>query len=140
MYSIVFALLLALSPTAALVRGTAARGTIALRAVRAGRWSAPVMLADEGGEEKTTDWDNAWQSEMKKRSDGTAEWRPEGREPVSAQQLAAIRAAKAGDDIAVNVQSWSGDWRFWLGIIAVISVATAALTYGGASDAAPYTV
>lgn len=81
--------------------------------------------------EPEVDWDSAWQVEQKKIDDGTASWRPEGREPVSEQQKLARNVDRATRDAQASVSQWTGQWQFWLGILAVISVATALLGQGG---------
>jgi hypothetical protein len=59
------------------------------------------------GSKPSDDWDSAWQREIAKRKQGQAEWRPEGREPVSRQQLVEARGKKVTDDAVVAVQRWS---------------------------------
>jgi len=75
--------------------------------------------------ESGIDWDNAWQTELTKRKTGTANWRPEGREAVTEEQVSKAKAKMAADDVAVAMQQASTDWRFWFGVIAVVSVITA---------------
>lgn len=86
------------------------------------------------------DWDGAWQSELEKRSTGTASWRPEGREPVSAQRLAEVRLKRKANEIQGSISTNLTDWRFLLGIIAVISVATAVLGHSSAPDQTSFSV
>jgi len=105
--------------------------------------------------------DSAWKTEMSGRQEGTAGWRPEGREPVSETQVAEARVKKSLDDASVNAQMAmtvrtpptlelacsparlpvthaharsraleipaKQDWKFLLGILAVLSVGTALL-------------
>ena len=82
---------------------------------------------DERDAEYTVDWDSAWQKEIKTREEGTSGWRPEGRAPVSDEQLREARVKKTVDDAQVNLQLATTDWRFWVGILAVLSVGTALL-------------
>ena len=98
---------------------------------------------------------SAWKKEIGGRSDGTAGWRPEGREPVSEQQIAEARVKKTLDDASLNAQvavtvrtpptsarvrasrshaffspacaRRPQDWKFLLGILVVLSVGTALL-------------
>jgi len=56
----------------------------------------------------STDWDTAWQREVAKRKQGQAEWRPEGLEPVSDQQLGGTPGEKIPNDAADAVQRLSG--------------------------------
>lgn len=44
--------------------------------------------------ESGVDWDSAWSAELAKRSEGKREWRPEGREAVSAEQVAKAKAKR----------------------------------------------
>jgi len=71
------------------------------------------------------DWDASWQAEQLKRNAGQAEWRPEGREPVSEQQVLQARGQRIADDTAATLQGWTGDWRLWVGILLAVSVLTA---------------
>ncbi|KAL3908634.1 MAG: hypothetical protein SGPRY_009718, partial [Prymnesium sp.] len=71
--------------------------------------------------ESGVDWDSAWSAELAKRGEGKREWRPEGREAVSAEQVAKAKAKRTADDLAVSLQQASADWRFWFGVIAFIS-------------------
>ena len=71
------------------------------------------------------DWDTAWQKEISAREQGTTGWRPEGREPVSEQAVREAKLEKIADDAQANLQMAAGDWKLWVGLLAVISVATA---------------
>ena len=58
----------------------------------------------EDASEYSVDWDTAWSKEISSREEGTQQWRPEGREAVTEQQLATARATKAMDDASFNMQ------------------------------------
>ena len=103
----------------------------------------------EDASEYSVDWDTAWSKEISSREEGTQQWRPEGREAVTEQQLATARATKAMDDASFNMQMaatvritarflslslfvltrallcHTQDWRFWIAILAVLSIGTA---------------
>ena len=81
--------------------------------------------------------DAAWQTELSKRAAGTQAWRPEGREPAGQEQLFMARAAVATETAQAELDMLSGDWRFWMGIIAALSVGSA---LAGAYNEANYIV
>ena len=72
------------------------------------RCVAPLLSADSPDDpdksEYTVDWDSAWKSEMDTRETGTARWRPEGREPVSEEQIRTARVKQSLDDASFNLQ------------------------------------
>ena len=103
--------------------------------------------------------DTAWKKEVSSRVEGTPGWRPEGREPVSDQQIREAQLKRGLDDAQLNVQmastvsvaspfhaipprsltslsclSCSQDWKFWVGILAVLSIATALLGHPSPGD------
>ena len=103
--------------------------------------------------------DTAWKKEVSSRVEGTPGWRPEGREPVSDQQVREAQLKRGLDDAQLNVQmastvserlfharsrhasltslsclSCSQDWKFWVGILAVLSIATALLGHPSPGD------
>ena len=97
------------------------------------RSRAAKMATEEGRPEKdtgeySTDWDGAWAAELAKRSAGNQAWRPEGREPVTEEQVLKARATKTVDEAQQQLTQATADWRFWLGLIAVLSVASAVAT------------
>lgn len=118
----------AFSP-AARARGHVA-GAAAHHAAR-GRAAAPRLSGSEsegdgdGDASYSIDWDTAWQKELSARETGTTGWRPEGREPVTETKLAEAKISKLADDAQANLQVAAGDWKLWVGVLAVISVATA---------------
>ena len=96
-----------------------------------GRAATPVLSGSkpegEGNDDASysIDWDTAWQKELSARETGTSGWRPEGREPVTETKLAEAKISKLADDAQANLQVAAGDWKLWVGVLAVISVATA---------------
>ena len=63
--------------------------------------------------------------EISARDTGVSSWRPEGRTPVPQDAVREARIKKGLDDAQFNLQQASADWRFWVAILATISVATA---------------
>ena len=98
----------------------------------------PLTMSDEGeqteegeaADDASTDWDSAWQQEVAKRKTGTAGWRPEGRAPPTEAELARVRAERAVSDaqgqVLGTLGEWNKSWVFWIGVIAIISLLTAA--------------
>ena len=121
------------SPCLALVPGVLPRPPIrSLQLIRSRSSSMATMLAKEDGEGKdsgssefSTDWDNAWQEEVEKRSQGTQSWRPEGREPISPEALREARMNRMRDETMAGVQKAAGGWQLWAGLIAFVAVLTA---------------
>ena len=153
-------LLLSLQPSAAWLAPASHAGcrSLTLRSSRSPARMSSMMPPDEGAPDEDgrpnsrIDWDGAWQSEVAKRKAGTAEWRPEGRDAVSEQQIveakaklavtarprldqrpvvvcsgACVRACVQADEAAATLQQATADWRFWFGVIALVSVVTAVL-------------
>ena len=84
--------------------------------------------------EYSIDWDSAWQLELAKQKAGTASWRPEGREPPESEDVVKARLKVAKDTAGLELQQLAGDWRFWIGIVAVFSVVTAVLGHSSADQ------
>ena len=96
------------------VSATALQVGAALRSAPARRCAAPLLSAmpepgsePDGGDEYTVDWDTAWKKELSSREDGKSTWRPEGREPVSDDQLREARVRKSLDDAQFSLQTAS---------------------------------
>lgn len=110
---------------------TVASARPATTAVRAAARTVPMLMMSSDSpqppEDKdySVDWDTAWASELSRRQSGDASWRPEGREPVSEQQVAQARVQQSADDAVATIQSWSSDWKLWVGLLLFISVVTA---------------
>lgn len=114
----------------AVTPSTSLRPALVAAAPRSARVTTCVMAAGEEQDnpEYSTDWDSAWRTELSRREEGPQGWRPEGREPPTQQQLMEARAATVTDEAAVQMQEWNRDWRFWMAIIAVLSVSSAVVT------------
>lgn len=73
------------------------------------RCASPLLMSEEESKpedtEYTVDWDTAWKKEVSMRDEGAASWRPEGREPVTEQQLAEVRVKRTVDDAQFNLQA-----------------------------------
>ena len=91
------------------------------------------------GDDLGVDWDNAWKKELESRQTGVADWRPEGRAPVSEQAVveAQLRrgADQALDTAQVSLNQWTGKWQFWVFVLAAVSVATTLASHGGGQQA-----
>tara|TARA_B110001452_G_scaffold204054_1_gene174042 strand:- start:1592 stop:2011 length:420 start_codon:yes stop_codon:yes gene_type:complete len=128
--------------TLALTPSTSLRPALVAAAPRSARVATCSMAAsEEDSTDYSTDWDSAWRTELRRREQGLVTWRPEGMEPVSTEVLLKARAATATDEAAVQLQEWNRDWRFWAGIIAVLSVTSAVATkLNEASEATAYLI
>ena len=89
--------------------------------------------SEDSSSEYRVDWDSAWSAEIARRED-ISTWRPEGLEPPTTSALANARLKTGVDNAQATLQTWSGDWRVWVGFIAALSVATALV--GHSSDGA----
>ena len=112
---------------AAAARGRRPPRRASLRRCTVVRLAADSDPSDEPSPDPnySIDWDTAWQKEISAREQGTTGWRPEGREPVSEQAVREAKLEKIADDAQANLQMAAGDWKLWVGLLAVISVATA---------------
>jgi len=117
------------------------RRTPAHRAIALRRCAAPRLDAADREEENaedsnnySVDWDSAWKKEVSAREEGNAGWRPEGREPVAEQAVREAQINKIADNAQANLQMAAGDWKLWVGLLAVISVATAFAGHAPAGD------
>eukprot|EP00316_Scyphosphaera_apsteinii_P002493 CAMPEP_0119320506 /NCGR_PEP_ID=MMETSP1333-20130426/52646_1 /TAXON_ID=418940 /ORGANISM="Scyphosphaera apsteinii, Strain RCC1455" /LENGTH=117 /DNA_ID=CAMNT_0007327241 /DNA_START=87 /DNA_END=440 /DNA_ORIENTATION=- len=81
--------------------------------------------SDDGG--VSVDWDSAWREELDKRKSGTANWRPEGREAVSEQDVLKARIQTGIDDASLQMNVLTKSWQFWIAVILALSLLTAAL-------------
>eukprot|EP00326_Haptolina_ericina_P023679 CAMPEP_0181178912 /NCGR_PEP_ID=MMETSP1096-20121128/5976_1 /TAXON_ID=156174 ORGANISM="Chrysochromulina ericina, Strain CCMP281" /NCGR_SAMPLE_ID=MMETSP1096 /ASSEMBLY_ACC=CAM_ASM_000453 /LENGTH=139 /DNA_ID=CAMNT_0023267219 /DNA_START=27 /DNA_END=446 /DNA_ORIENTATION=- len=104
---------------------------------RTSRVNALSMLSPPEGEssgdgflpERNVDWDSEWRTELQRRESGTTTWRPEGREPPSKQELTEAQLKLASDSAGVTLNQLTGDWRFWMSILAAVSVLTALVSH-----------
>ncbi|CAJ1949410.1 unnamed protein product [Cylindrotheca closterium] len=95
---------------------------------------------EEGGYDSSIDWDSEWKKVV--QSEGklsTGESRP-GQEfykseaeiaAIKAANKAAARASEAASSVTnklPQLSSFSGDWKFWIGVLAIISVGLAVLS------------
>jgi len=96
-------------------------------------------MEEQTGESSSIDWDGELKKLLEKEKAGTRTSRPDPGYKSDAE-LAAIRAAnkaqkevaKLGDKLpsvpSVNLSSLTGDWKFWIGILAIISIGSAVLS------------
>ena len=82
--------------------------------------------------------DSAWQKEIVQRTEGNAAWRPQGREPVSEEQVQKARMQNAANDVQDKISGMvdPSDWKLWLAVLAVLSVGTALLGHTGGAEGA----
>lgn len=95
---------------------------------------------EEGGYESTIDWDSEWKKVV--QSEGrlpTGESRPGSEFYKSEAEIAAIKAANKAAAKASEVtssvanklpqlKSFTGDWKFWIAVLAIVSVGLSVLT------------
>lgn len=88
------------------------------------------------------DWDAEWKKVVKEQKSGGSKQRPGTEYYKSEAEVAAIRAAnkatkqvdRVAEKVAANLPTMptfdalKGDWKFWIGVIAIISVGTALLS------------
>eukprot|EP00816_Leptocylindrus_hargravesii_P007247 CAMPEP_0196801446 /NCGR_PEP_ID=MMETSP1362-20130617/1205_1 /TAXON_ID=163516 /ORGANISM="Leptocylindrus danicus, Strain CCMP1856" /LENGTH=141 /DNA_ID=CAMNT_0042172417 /DNA_START=182 /DNA_END=607 /DNA_ORIENTATION=+ len=103
--------------------------------------------ADNIDFESSVDWDAEWSKVV--RGDQDSVKRPSGR-AKSDVEIAALRAKKTAAEQVLKVKgearnlknqvqrqanwrSLQGDWKFWVGVLAIISVATSLLSASGQS-------
>jgi hypothetical protein len=129
-------LLVVLSAPGALAAFGVASGSVRPKALRrfAPRMSTPTppdgdRSSDKG--EYSVDWDTAWATELSRRQRGEAQWRPEGRDAVSSEQLQAARVTRSLGDAQGKLAALvdTSDWKFWVGLLAALSVLTALATH-----------
>jgi len=105
----------------------------------------PIEFSDFPDADKP-DKDSAdidWDSEWKKVVDGQVTPKPTSGIYKSDVELAAIKAKKSAElkinDVqynaakaigGINIRSLQGDWRFWIGLLAVLSIGTSILSAG----------
>mmetsp|Transcript_20830 Transcript_20830/g.26911 ORF Transcript_20830/g.26911 Transcript_20830/m.26911 type:complete len:176 (-) Transcript_20830:354-881(-) len=92
---------------------------------------------DDDSKGATVDWDAEWKKVMREQNAGNARDRPDGGYKTEAE-VAAIRAANKATEqinraasVIPEIPPWSslkGDWRFWIGILAFLSIGTSLLT------------
>lgn len=95
---------------------------------------------EEGGYESTIDWDSEWKKVVQNEGKlKTGESRPGSDFYKSEAEIAAIKAAnkaalKASEvtssvtDKLPQLSSFTGDWKFWIAILAIISVGLSVLS------------
>ncbi|CAB9511035.1 expressed unknown protein [Seminavis robusta] len=91
----------------------------------------------------SVDWDAEWKKVMEKEKAGEPIERPGKDFYKSEAEITAIRAAnKASTEVQKisskvpsppSMSSLTGDWRFWIGILALISIGSAVLSAQGPS-------
>eukprot|EP00965_Chrysotila_dentata_P193492 6175810-Pleurochrysis_carterae.AAC.5 len=88
--------------------------------------------SQKGGKGGTgMDWDTAWQTELQRREEGQPIWRPEGREPVSEEDLLKARVQAKVDDATSELMQMTKTWQFWVGVLGLISILTAVAGLSG---------
>ena len=90
--------LIALPLSAAWVAPVALPAARPLQAARSAALHMSSSQPENDGEglpESSVDWDGAWQDELAKRKTGVANWRPEGREPPTEEQVLEAKAKVA---------------------------------------------
>jgi len=106
-------------------------------------------LPEETGAEYTgsVDWDAEWKKVVQSGGTTRTENRPGKDYYKSEAEIAAIRAANAATEKVNKVASsipatpsWNelkGDWRFWIGVLALLSVGTSLLAAAGSPQPLP---
>jgi len=106
-------------------------------------------LPEETGVEYTgsVDWDAEWKKVVQSGGTTRTENRPGKDYYKSEAEIAAIRAANAATEKVNKVASsipalpsWNelkGDWRFWIGVLALLSVGTSLLAAAGSPQPLP---
>ena len=141
-----------LRPRAVVVAGGRTTGTPTLWLSAVPPPPPPSSSEDFPPEEQTSDYTGSvdWDAEWKKvvKSGATVEKGRPGKDFYKSEaQIAAIRAAnKATEQVnkvatsIPSIPSWNqlkGDWRFWIGILAVISVGASLLAAAGSPPPMP---
>lgn len=83
---------------------------------------------DAPGAEFSTDWDADWRRFQK---EGSAGWRPEGREAYTSQDLATARATRIVNDVRASVPTATElvrDTRFWVALLVALALAPSLYT------------
>ncbi len=85
----------------------------------------PPPPSEKNGNNSEIDWNESW---AKFRSSGMVSDAPVGRAPPTEAEKAARKAKATLDNVQNSLPTWqilSGDWRFWVSIIFVLSLFTA---------------